>query len=49
MTTVFAGMAAGLDCVIRSTSGDLSRLDDAMAPGEDHGFAGTEARTGGLP
>ena len=29
-----------------STSGDLSWLDDAMPPGEDYGFAQTEARTG---
>ena len=27
-------------------SGDLSWLNDAMAPGEDYGFAETEARTG---
>ena len=46
MTTVFAGVAASLDGFIRSTSGDLSWLDDAMAPGEDYGFAQTEARTG---
>ena len=46
MTTVFAGMAASLDGLIQSTSGDLSWLDDAMAPGEDYGFAQTEARTG---
>jgi dihydrofolate reductase len=46
MTTVFAGMAASLDGRIRSTSGDLSWLNDAMAPGEDYGFAQTEARTG---
>ena len=46
MTTVFAGMAASLDGFIQSASGDLSWLDDAMAPGEDYGFAETEARTG---
>jgi len=46
MTAVFAGMAASLDGLIQSTSGDLSWLDDAMAPGEDYGFAQTEARTG---
>jgi dihydrofolate reductase len=46
MTTVFAGVAASLDGYIRSTSGDLSWLNDAMAPGEDYGFAETEARTG---
>ena len=46
MTTVIAGMAASLDGFIQSTSGDLSWLDDAMAPGEDHGFADTETRTG---
>ena len=46
MTTVFAGMAASLDGLIQSTSGDLSWLNDAMAPGEDYGFAQIEARTG---
>jgi dihydrofolate reductase len=46
MAVVFAGMAASLDGFIRSPSGDLSWLDDAMAPGEDYGFAETEARTG---
>ena len=46
MTTVFAGMAASLDGFIQSASGDLSWLNDAMAPGEDYGFAETEARTG---
>ena len=46
MATVFAGMAASLDGYVRSTSGDLSWLNDAMAPGEDYGFAETEARTG---
>jgi dihydrofolate reductase len=45
VTTVFAGMAASLDGFIRSASGDLAWLDDAMAPGEDYGFAETEART----
>jgi dihydrofolate reductase len=46
MATFFAGMAASLDGFVRSASGDLSWLDDAMAPGEDYGFAETEARTG---
>ena len=46
MSTVFAGMAASLDGFIQSTSGDLSWLNDAMAPGEDYGFAETERRTG---
>jgi dihydrofolate reductase len=46
MTRVFAGMAASLDGFVRSASGDLSWIDDAMAPGEDYGFAETEARTG---
>ncbi len=46
MATVFAGMAASLDGFIQSASGDLSWLNDAMAPGEDYGFAETEARTG---
>jgi dihydrofolate reductase len=46
MTTVFAGMAASLDGFIGSTSGDMSWLNDAIAPGEDYGFAETEARTG---
>ena len=46
MSKVFAGMAASLDGFIQSASGDLSWLNDAMAPGEDYGFAETEARTG---
>ncbi|WP_369253942.1 dihydrofolate reductase family protein [Geodermatophilus amargosae] len=46
MATVFAGMAASLDGYIQSASGDLAWLNDAMAPGEDYGFADTEARTG---
>jgi len=46
MATVFGGMAASLDGFIQSASGDLSWLNDAMAPGEDYGFAETEARTG---
>ena len=46
MSTVFAGMAASLDGFVRSESGDLSWLNDAMATGEDYGFAETEARTG---
>jgi hypothetical protein len=37
MATFFAGMAASLDGFVRSASGDLSWLDDAMAPGEDYG------------
>jgi dihydrofolate reductase len=39
-------MAASLDGYIQSASGDLSWLNDAMVPGEDYGFAETEARTG---
>lgn len=46
MATVFAGMAASLDGFVQSASGDLAWLNDAMAPGEDYGFADTEARTG---
>jgi dihydrofolate reductase len=46
MSTVFAGMAASLDGYIQSASGDLSWLNDTMAPGEDYGFAEAEARTG---
>ena len=46
MATVFAGMAASLDGFIQSSSGDLSWLNDVMAPDEDYGFAETEARTG---
>ena len=46
MATVFAGVAASLDGFIQSGSGDLSWLNDAMAPGENYGFAATEARTG---
>jgi dihydrofolate reductase len=46
VTTVFAGMAASLDGFIQSASGDLSWLNDALAPDEDYGFAATEARTG---
>jgi dihydrofolate reductase len=46
MTTVFGGVAASLDGYIQSASGDLSWLNDAMAPGEDYGFAETEVRTG---
>jgi dihydrofolate reductase len=44
--TVFGGMAASLDGFIQSTSGDLSWLNDAMAPDEDYGFTETEQRTG---
>jgi dihydrofolate reductase len=46
VTVVFAGMAASLDGFVRSASGDLSWLNDAMVAGEDYGFAETEARTG---
>jgi dihydrofolate reductase len=46
MTTVFGGVAASLDGFIQSASGDMTWLNDAMAPGEDYGFAETEARTG---
>jgi dihydrofolate reductase len=46
MSKVFAGMAASLDGFIQSESGDLSWLNDAMAPDEDYGFAETERRTG---
>ena len=46
MGVVFAGMAASLDGYIRSDSGDLSWLNDAMAKGEDYGFEETERRTG---
>ena len=41
MATVFGGMAASLDGFIQSASGDLSWLNDAMATGEDYGFAET--------
>lgn len=44
--TVFAGMAISLDGYIQSRSGDLSWLNDAMAPDEDYGFAETLRRTG---
>lgn len=46
MGLVFSSMAASLDGYIASTSGDLAWLNDAMAPGEDYGFAATEQRTG---
>jgi dihydrofolate reductase len=46
MGKVFGGMATSLDGFIASRSGDLSWLNDAMAPGEDYGFAETERRTG---
>ena len=39
-------MAASLDGYIRSPSGDLSWLNDAMSKDEDYGFATTEDRTG---
>ncbi|MET3771657.1 hypothetical protein [Arthrobacter nitrophenolicus] len=44
MTIVFGGMAASLDGYIRSVSGDLSWLKDAMSKAEDYGFAATEQR-----
>jgi dihydrofolate reductase len=43
---VFAGMAASLDGYIAVASGDLSWLNDSMAPGEDYGFEQTMKRTG---
>jgi dihydrofolate reductase len=46
MSTVFGGMAVSLDGYIRSESGDLSWLNDAMAEDEDYGFEATERRTG---
>ncbi|WP_248760760.1 dihydrofolate reductase family protein [Pseudarthrobacter sp. SSS035] len=46
MGTVFGGMAVSLDGYIRSESGDLSWLNDAMAKNEDYGFEATERRTG---
>jgi dihydrofolate reductase len=46
VTIVFGGMAASLDGYIRSVSGDLSWLNDAMSKAEDYGFAATEQRTG---
>ena len=46
MGTVFGGMAMSLDGYIRSESGDLSWLNDAMAKDEDYGFEATERRTG---
>jgi dihydrofolate reductase len=46
MSTVFGGMAVSLDGFIRSESGDLAWLNDAMAKDEDYGFAATELRTG---
>ena len=46
MGTVFGGMAVSLDGFIRSESGDLSWLNDAMAKNEDYGFEATERRTG---
>ena len=39
-------MAASLDGYIRSVSGDLSWLNEAMSKTEDYGFAATEQRTG---
>ncbi|MGY4543532.1 dihydrofolate reductase [Arthrobacter sp. UYNi723] len=46
MGTIFGGMAVSLDGYIRSESGDLSWLNDAMAKNEDYGFEATERRTG---
>lgn len=46
MSVVFAGLAASLDGFIASKSGDLSWLNDALAPGEDYGCGATERRTG---
>lgn len=46
MGTVFGGMAVSLDGYIRSETGDLSWLNDAMAKDEDYGFAETDRRTG---
>lgn len=46
MGTVFGSMAVSLDGFIRSESGDLSWLNDAMAKNEDYGFEATERRTG---
>lgn len=43
---VFGGMAASLDGYIRSESGDLSWLNDAMAKDEDYGFEAIMRRTG---
>jgi dihydrofolate reductase len=46
MGKVFAGMAASLDGFVAVESGDLSWLNQAMAPGEDYGFEETMKRTG---
>lgn len=46
MGTVFGGMATSLDGYIRSESGDLSWLNDAMSKDEDYGFEATTLRTG---
>ncbi|WP_457964786.1 dihydrofolate reductase family protein [Arthrobacter sp. D1-29] len=46
MGTVFGGMAASLDGYIRSETGDLSWLNNAMAKDEDYGFEETSQRTG---
>lgn len=46
MGTVFGGMAASLDGYIRSESGDLSWLNDAMSKDEDYGFEATTLRAG---
>jgi dihydrofolate reductase len=46
MGIVFGGMAASLDGYIRSETGDLSWLNDAMAKEEDYGFEAMSRRTG---
>lgn len=46
MGTVFGGMAVSLDGFIRSETGDLSWLNDAMGKDEDYGFEETDRRTG---
>ena len=46
MTKTFCSIAASLDGYIGARDGDLSWLNDAMAHGEDYGFAETIERTG---
>ena len=46
MTKVFCSIAASLDGYLGARDGDLSWLNDAMAYGEDYGFAETIERTG---